>query len=118
TVAPREVAIKPGSSSAGRIEWEAYTPLRAQATLTQTGSVVIYVRSDKVTRCREFENAYLLHPETVRYIGARTVYYLDASTEQGAAMARQLRVYRVPTIISMERGDLEPTITGMTFTDQ
>ncbi len=85
-----------------RIEWQAYSPLGAQKTLAEKGSVIIYARSESTDICKTFERGYLLHPDAVTLLGPRTIYFIDVQDPKNAEVLKALGVMRVPTLVVVQ----------------
>lgn len=91
------------AADTNRIAWEKYSPLGAQQKLDEQGHVLIYIRSEKVPYCSDVERAYMLHPDALKYLGARKIYYLNADEPSGQVHAKRLKVDRVPALILLQR---------------
>ncbi len=95
-------ATSASAPAADKIEWKPYNLIEAQETLTQKGSILIYARSERIPRCQQFENAYLLRPALVSMIGARKIFFVDVDDPANAAYVSQLRLNRVPSLVLIQ----------------
>lgn len=82
-----------------RIDWQLYSPLKAQQHFTEKGSVMIYARSENVPYCREIERMYLLHPDAVDLLGPRTIFFFDVNDPEFAGLGQRLGLVRVPALM-------------------
>lgn len=81
-----------------RIDWQRYSPLKAQQYFTEKGYVMIYARSESVPYCREIERMYLLHPDAVELLGSRTIFFFDVNDPDFPGLGQRLGLVRVPAL--------------------
>ncbi len=98
-----------------KLKWETYSPLKAQEILAEKGTVLVYARSEDVAICQAIEKSYLLHPDAVKMLGSRTIFFLEVSDQKNAIHAKNLRVNRIPSLILLQKEGESRTLA---FTQQ
>lgn len=94
TAAPTSTA----QVSMGGAQWRPFSP-EAMATPSAPGTkALVYVRSELFKGCRSFEQTYLLHPAVKPLLAGKDLYFLNAHQPENGDIARQLGIYRVPTL--------------------
>lgn len=92
-------------TSRGGISWKPFSARALDEQLQEAGRVLVYVRMDGNTRCREFEQQTLLSPEVASLLEGTTVFFADASKADHMETIREMGVIKVPTIAQKRRGE-------------
>lgn len=97
-----------------RLQFERYSPLGVERELRRRETALVYLRSQENPRSLQVDNQYMLHPDAVRLIGDRPVFFVNVDTDEGKAWAQQLNVYRIPTLLLLNR---DGEVSRLTFRD-
>jgi hypothetical protein len=108
---PRDAVPGIGSPA---VTWKAFTATDLEQLLEQQGQVAIYARTGGVVLCEDFEKAYLSNPAEGSLLAGKTHLFFD--TETSPMLSRQFNVYRVPTVIVLQRDGPERRLTPDTGT--
>ncbi|MEQ8820650.1 MAG: hypothetical protein RLY93_10420 [Sumerlaeia bacterium] len=96
---PREQEV-----TLGKVVWKRYSPLAMQEAVRYEGSAMIYVRRGDMTTCRVFEQSYLLHSDATPLLSGKPVFFLNVNEPGAGNLARELGVYRVPSLVTYKQG--------------
>lgn len=100
STAPSAQAQQESAAAATGITWTPFDGTALSRTVAAEGSALVYFRSE-IAMCKEFERAYLLTPEANRLLAGRTLYFADPTRSE--LIARQFRVFKVPTLVLVHK---------------
>ncbi|MCB2156608.1 hypothetical protein KQI84_17160 [bacterium] len=89
-------------ASDGKPQWSAYEPNMVMQAAKTEGKAVVYVRSAKTDRCREFEKSVLQNPQIAKVLAGMPLAYLNVDSPENTRLSAEIGVVRVPALVIIE----------------